>query len=195
MVGVGGNVGELALLCAADYMTGETLIHTYVRPSRKVTDWRTRYSGITAKAMAEATARGNVLPGWEAARAELWKYIDADTVLIGHSLHNDLNILKILHTRIVDSGILTKNAVGINRQWGLKTLCEELMGIRIQTNGRKGHDCMEDALAAREVVLWCVRNPSLLADWANIARERENRMALERLLKSEQEGKGKEKEI
>ena len=175
MAGIAGDIGELVLLSVADYMTGETLINTLVRPTEKIVNWRTKFSGVTAKAMADAIAQGDYLDGWKGARAELWKYIDANTVLIGHSLHNDLDILRVIHTRVVDSAILAKNAVGTNRQWALKTLCQDLMGIDIQSNGRKGHDCLEDALAAREVVLWCIQNPQSLSAWAKKAREQEER--------------------
>jgi len=191
MAGVVGGMGEVILLCAADFITGETLVNALVRPTNRVIDWRTRVSGVTAAEMAAATARGNALAGWKGARAELWEYIDTDTILIGHSLQNDLDVLRIIHNRVVDSAILARNAVGPGgRQWGLKALCGELLGIDIQNNGKRGHDCLEDALAAREVVLWCIRNPSWLADWAKIAREREERMKEERL-KREQDEKDK----
>ncbi|KAA8894759.1 ribonuclease H-like domain-containing protein [Sphaerosporella brunnea] len=174
MAVIRGGGRAVVLLCAVDYLTGEILINTLVHPSKKVLDWRTRFSGVTPQAMAAATALGKTLDGWKGARSELWKHVDMDTILVGHALHNDLDVLRIIDPRVVDSSILTSNAVGLNsRLWGLKSLCAEFLGIDIQSNGKLGHDCAEDALAAREVVLWCSQNPRELAHWGRIAKERE----------------------
>ncbi|OCL11475.1 ribonuclease H-like protein, partial [Glonium stellatum] len=153
MVGVKGGRSELALLSAVDYITGEVLINTFVYPNVKVVDWRTCFSGITPSAMNLAKSEGRILGGWEEARSELWKHIDASTILVGHALQHDLDVLRVVHNRVVDSGILAKNAVGagVRRQWGLKILCAEFLGTKIQNHGKKGHDCLEDTYATREV--------------------------------------------
>lgn len=126
--------------------------------------------------MAVAEARKETLSGWRGARAEVWRHIDADTILVGHSLQNDLDALRMIHTRVADSAILAGNAVGpgSTRRWGLKGLCHEFLGILVQT-GKAGHDCLEDALAAREVVLWCAQNTVKLADWGRIEADEERR--------------------
>lgn len=177
MAGVGGGLSEVILFCVADYLTGETLINSLVSPNKKVVDWRTRYSGVTQSAMAAAEAQRKTLKGWQEARHELWKYIDADTILVGHALHHDLDVLRIIHTNVVDSAILTANALGpdIHRSWGLKQLCDELLGIEIQNKGRQGHDCLEDALAAREVVLWCCQHAQELESWGKVKRAEEEK--------------------
>jgi len=181
MVGVVGGQNELIQLCMADYLTGEIIINTLVSPTRKVIDWRTRISGVTPSAIAIAEARQQTLRGWRQARQEIWKHIDVDTILVGQSLQNDLAVLKMIHTRVVDSGIPAKQAVGEGtvREWGLKRLCHELLGIEIQT-GKRGHDCMEDALAAREVVLWCSHNLQVLADWGRVKNVEETQKQVER---------------
>lgn len=187
MAGIRGAHSTLIQLSVVDYLTGEILINSLVKPTDKVVDWRTRISGVTAQAMAEAVARGEALYGWKEARAELWKYIDADTILVGHSLQNDLDALRLIHTRIVDSGILAKNAVGPSgRQWGLKGLCQELLRMDVQDSTRNGHDCTEDALAAREVVLWCCQTPLGLAEWAVAAKAQEEQKAAERKRKDQE---------
>lgn len=194
MAAVGGGMNVVILLCAADYLTGETLINSLVSPTEKVVDWRTKYSGVTRSAMAMAEAQCQTLKGWQGARYELWRYIDADTVLVGHALQHDLDVLRIIHTNVVDSAILTKNALGpeSRRRWGLKTLCYEFLGIEIQNKGRKGHDCWEDALAAREVVLWCCRHPQELRNWGKVKREEEEKKL--EMRKKDQEKRKVEKE-
>jgi DNA polymerase III epsilon subunit-like protein len=173
MVGVTKGKSEVARISAIDCLTGEVLIDTMVQPTQPITDCRTKFSGITKKAMTAAVAEKRALKGWPAARAELWKYIDSDTILIGQALHHDLDALRMQHWQVVDSAILARDAVGagVSRQWGLKTLCDQLLGIDIQNAGNKGHDSVEDAFAAREVVLWCIGHQDELAVWGKRQKE------------------------
>jgi DNA polymerase III epsilon subunit-like protein len=175
MVGVGhkGLTSALARVSAIDFFTGVLLVNTLVEPLLDVKDWRTQWSGITAKAMEEAVASGKVLKGSSAARAELFKFMDSQTILVGHSLQFDLAALGIRHEATVDSSILAKSAVGrgVKREWALKTLCKELLKITVQDNGKNGHDAVEDALAAREVVLWCLQHNAELKSWGEKKRK------------------------
>lgn len=182
MAGVQGAMSEVIHLSVADYFTGETLVNSLVRPTQRVVDWRTRYSGVTAAAMTTAITQGKTLNGWKGARDALWEHIDAETILVGHALQHDLDVLRTIHTRVVDSSILTKMAAGpmCARLWSLKALCDELLQIDVQNQGRRGHDCLEDALAAREVVLWCMRNPQKLKMWGSLVEEDERRKKEER---------------
>jgi DNA polymerase III epsilon subunit-like protein len=182
--GLGGS-SELILVCMVDFLSGEFLVNSLVQPTNRVIDWRTRYSGVTRNAMTTAKAQGNTLNGWKAARAALWEYIDADTILVGQSLQHDLDVLRMIHSRVVDAGILTRIAVSptFSRQWGLKTLCRELLDMEIQ-NSKKGHDCMEDTLAAREVVLWCIERPLELAAWGQVKHKEEQHRQMEQLEKA-----------
>lgn len=118
MVGLARGKSEVARIFALDVLTGQVLMGTLVQATQQVTAWRTKYSGITRKAMATAVAENRVLKGWPAARAELWKYMDSNTVLVGHALNHNLEELRMQHGRVVDSRILAKDAVGhgVNRQ-------------------------------------------------------------------------------
>jgi hypothetical protein len=50
---------------------------------------------------------------------------------------------------------------------------------------------MEDALAAREVVLWCTQMPEALRDWGKDMREvEEKRLAIQREKNAQREGEG-----
>lgn len=169
MVGVGhkGLTSELARVSAIDFFTGGLLVDTLVEPHLNVTDWRTQWSGITAKDMNEAIISGEALRGSTAARKELFRYMDSQTILVGHSLQFDLAALGIHHDATADSSILARLAVGrgFKRQFALKTLCKELLNITVQDHGKNGHDAVEDALAAREVVLWCLQHEAELKSW------------------------------
>ncbi len=177
MAEVEGLGNEIILICAIDYFTGAVLLNKLVDPGLKVLDWRTKIHGITGSTMETAVSQGLALAGWTEARAELWKLIDQSTILVGHALQHDLDILRMVHTRVVDSAILSRNAVGRHTpRWALQKLCKEFLGLEIRNNTGGLHDCLEDVLATREVVLWCTRNKKGLEAWAR-AKKREERRA------------------
>lgn len=181
---------EVAYLSAIDFLTGEVLIDCHVQPTAKVTRWNTRISGISVQSMKNARLQGKIIYGWQQARERLWKFANSETVFIGHSLQNDLNVLGIHHPRIVDSSILTSEAVYPDRPkartWSLKTLVKEFLGHDIQT-GKRGHDALEDARATRDVVIWCLQNPERLKSWAAEARVQEEARMEALRIKTEQE--------
>ncbi|CAG8896983.1 unnamed protein product [Penicillium egyptiacum] len=199
MVQVEGGRRELAFLSAIDFLTGEILIDNYVQPNSKVVNWDSRYSGVTPAAMNKAVKKGTALFGWEGARSKLWEFMDSETVLVGHSLNNDLDVLGIIHWNILDSSIITSEAVfytvhareALNRTWSLKTLTNELVNYDIQV-GKQGHSALEDAHATRDIVIWCLRYPEHLKVWADNARDQEEQRAYERELRRTTEEQVKE---
>jgi DNA polymerase III epsilon subunit-like protein len=181
MVGTADGAGEAIFLCVADYITGAVLINRFVYPSKKIIQMRSSIHGITKSTLDDAVSQGQALSGWKGARAELWKYIDDRTVLVGHALEHDLDALRIIHPRVVDSGILSRNAVGIHRiRWGLRTLCSELLNVEIRQNKGGIHDCLEDVLSTREVVLFCTQSKEAFQSWAKATKEKEIRLKEER---------------
>jgi len=165
---------EVVALSVIDFFTGETLINKFIKPLRRVTNWRSHITGITPTVMSVAVSRGEALLGRKGAREKLWEHVDELTVIIGHSVNFDLQALGVVHGKIVDSAILTAEPVfcetrKIGSKAGLERLCQELLGLRIRAGGptaSKFHDSMEDVLAAREIVIWCLRYPSELQAWA-----------------------------
>ena len=181
MAGIANGAGEAIFLCAADYVTGAVLLNRFVCPREKITQMRSSIHGISKSALDAAISQGQALSGWEEARTELWKYIDDNTILVGHALEHDLDALRMIHPRVVDSGILSRNAVGIHRiRWGLKTLCPELLNFEIRKNKGGIHDCLEDVLATREVVLFCTQNKEAFQTWAKAKKSEEIRLQKER---------------
>ena len=166
MVGVHMGYSELARLSAVDFFSGETLVDRFVDPKEKVVDWRTPYSGVTPQVLAKAKASGELLDGLMEAREVLLEHIDDDTVLIGHTMNNDLDVLRITSHRIVDIQILLKDIASRQTQGlGLQTATKRFLGKDVQNHGKQGHDSLEDALATREVLLWCINYPKELHDW------------------------------
>jgi DNA polymerase III epsilon subunit-like protein len=181
MAGVTGGASEAILLCVTDYFTGAVLINRYVCPQELITQMRSSIHGISKSTLENAIRQGQTLWGWEGARSELWKYIDSNTIIVGHALEHDLDALRMIHPRIVDSGILSRKAVGIHRiRWGLQTLCSELVKVGIRENKGGIHDCLEDVLATREVVLFCTQKKEAFQTWAEAKRVEEQRLEKER---------------
>lgn len=48
----------------------------------------------------------NVTTTLEDARARVLQHITADTLLVGHSLENDLHALKMVHVNVLDTALL-----------------------------------------------------------------------------------------
>ncbi|XHF99336.1 hypothetical protein AWENTII_002842 [Aspergillus wentii] len=167
MVEVTGKRSEVVRLSVVDFLTGVEIINKYVMPDGKVTNWRSWVSGVDENTLKN-TPKHEILDGWESARAELWKCMDGDTILVGHALNYDLDALRMVHHSIVDSAILAQKAIspGCKKSVGLKNLCHSLLGKNIQAT-KFGHSSLEDALAAREVVLCILQHPDSLQEWAS----------------------------
>jgi DNA polymerase III epsilon subunit-like protein len=181
MAGIASGASEAIFLCVTDYVTGALLLNRFICPTEAITQMRSSIHGISKFVLDTAIVQRQALSGWEGARKELWKYIDDKTILVGHALEHDLDALRIIHPHIVDSGILSRNAVGIRRiRWGLKTLCPELLNFEIRKNKGGIHDCLEDVLATREVVLFCTQNQEAFHNWAKAKKSEEIRLEEER---------------
>lgn len=113
--GLLAGASEAILLCVTNYVTGALILNRFVCPREKITQMRSSIHSISKSTLDGAISQGQALSGWEGARSELWKYIDDNTILVGHALEHDLDALRIIHPHVVDSGILLRNAVGIRR--------------------------------------------------------------------------------
>lgn len=179
MAGAFGGQNELIQVTMLDFLSGNILTSCLVNPSTPIKDWREDITGINDLTMAEAVMNNEALHGWEAARAELWRFADKETIIIGHSVHHDLKALHTSHARIIDTAIVTAEAAlgktsKIGKRWGLAPLCQELLGIQIraslQLGQKEAHDSLEDTLATRELCLLCVQRPDQLKRWGRTAK-------------------------
>ncbi|KAI2624486.1 ribonuclease H-like domain-containing protein [Xylaria nigripes] len=172
MVELVDHVSDLVRISVVDFITGDVLLNTLVKPVGAVKQWRTRVSGVHPGMLRAAKADPNttVLKGWPEAREKIFALADENTIFIGHALSNDLKVLRIASERVVDSLVLTAQAAfgssikRFPRMWSLKSACKELMNIDIQ-RGRAAHDPLEDALAARELIIWCLTHSAALLAW------------------------------
>ena len=147
---------ELARITVVDGQA-RVVLESLVRPRGRVVDFRTKYSGLNRTVMAGAK------DSLECVRTKLLAVLAASTVLVGHSIENDLRALKLLHRNCVDTSVLFRklgNKEGVfdaNRTLSLaggnklklRFLAKVLLGTQIQ---RKTHCSLEDALATLRVL-------------------------------------------
>ncbi|PPQ99066.1 hypothetical protein CVT24_003626 [Panaeolus cyanescens] len=119
----------------------------------QVIDLNTRFSGITEEKYAAASLT------LASVREALNALIDAQTILIGHALDNDLKTLRIIHHRCIDTAILFPHRAGLPYRRSLRELVREHLGRLIQTgDATQGHSSIEDASATLDLVRWFVVN-------------------------------------
>lgn len=65
---------------------------------------------------------------------------------MGHSLENDLQALKLMHTRVIDTCVLFPHPRGPPYRSSLRHLAQKYLKAKIQDQG--AHDSVEDARTA-----------------------------------------------
>lgn len=138
-------------------------------------DYNTRFSGVTEENHSKATAPLALI------RKTLDKFINQETILVGHALDNDLKTMRIVHKRCVDTAILFPHRAGPPYRRALKDMwvCRSYLGVHfslwnfacdrvreklgklIQTgDASTGHSSAEDAGASLDLVRWFILNES-----------------------------------
>lgn len=132
---------ELLRITAIDFFSGEEVIDILVRPKGKVLDLNTRWSGI-ANIKEEAVS-------FEDSITLLGEILDSNTILVGHGLENDMNAMRLIHPKIVDTAVLfPRHKATPTFRFALKQLAFQYLGRNIQVGE---HDSGEDSLAAIDV--------------------------------------------
>ncbi|KAF2029068.1 hypothetical protein EK21DRAFT_101426 [Setomelanomma holmii] len=156
---------EVVKIAAVDLVTCRILMTHLVctDPNMKVADWRSTETGLFSwKDMEQTRLNGfKVLKGWAAARAALWKFVDKETIIVGHNLRSDLDSLRMIHGRGVDiAKVAEKAAKGplSKVQVGLDSLCRDYSKVMLKSDPEYGRDALMDAFALRETGLWIIKN-------------------------------------
>ncbi|XP_069798866.1 RNA exonuclease 4 [Dendropsophus ebraccatus] len=141
MVGVGTD-GEESILARVSIVNqfGKCVYDKFVKPTERVTDYRTAVSGIRP----EDIKNGEDFKVVQKEVSEILK----GRILVGHAIHNDLKIFFLDHPKksIRDTQKYKpfKQRVKCGRP-SLKLLCEKILSVKVQTGE---HCSIQDAQAA-----------------------------------------------
>jgi hypothetical protein len=161
---------EAVKIAAVDLVTCRILMNHLVctDPHAEVQNWYSPVTGLFSwKDMEEARKAGyKVFKGWAGARDALHKFVDCETIIVGHNLRSDLDALRMIHGRAVDiAKVVEKAAHGplSKAQLALDSLCRDYPSIVLRSDPEYGRDSLMNAFAIREFVLWAIKNNEKLA--------------------------------
>jgi RNA exonuclease 1 len=90
-----------------------------VMPPNPILDFNTQYSGITAAMLkGVTTTREDIV-------RRLQALLTPDSILVGHSLENDLKALRFLHGRCIDTAALYPHPRGFPYRCALRVLSQK----------------------------------------------------------------------
>ena len=144
---------ELCRISVVDALTNRTLLDSFVKPKNEIVDYLTQFSGVTEEdilccRMTLAQIQDILLR----------EYIFKDSILVGHSLENDLRVLNVTHENIIDTSLLYMHPRGLPSRHALRYLAHRFLQRRIQTGQ---HDSTEDAIACADLLkLKMIHGPS-----------------------------------
>ena len=121
----------------------------FVQPEDPILDYNTKYSGITAETLKGVTKT------LKEVQLEFLRIVAMETILVGHSLENDLCQLKVIHPNVIDTSLLYPHPKGPPFKPGLRFLTEKFLGRKIQ---EETHCSAQDANAAMELALLKFQN-------------------------------------
>lgn len=172
----GLEVGHVAIIDKK----GNTVYNKIVVPKHPVIDYLTEYSGLSPSSFGKTcgcpgcavTDTAENLTGiknletnqitpckkqiitQEKMRSELAGIIGANTIIIGHSLTNDLYALGIYHKKLVDTSFLFHGNNGIYKM-KLRDIAKKYLGKEIQ---EQQHSPVEDAVATLDALVFAIKH-------------------------------------
>lgn len=126
----------------------EVVYDTYVKPDEKITNYQTRYSGITEEILEGVTTT------LEEVQSKVLSIVSSSDILIGHSLESDLRVMRLRHPRVIDSALTYEHHKGFPQKPGLRWLSEQYLKRLIQQGEAtgNGHSSIEDLIASLDLI-------------------------------------------
>ncbi|KZT27198.1 ribonuclease H-like protein [Neolentinus lepideus HHB14362 ss-1] len=145
---------ELARVCIIEHATGKVIYDRLSKPHKPILDYLTRWSGITAEALADVTTT------FEEVQSDILSLLSAEPtpILLGHSLESDLKTLKLCHPYCIDTAVMFHHPRGRPFKPALAWLTKKWCGRIIQARGEGGHDPEEDARACLDLLKKKINN-------------------------------------
>lgn len=145
MVGVGekGLESVLARVCLVN-AHGAVIYDEHVQSAERITDFRTKYSGIRPKDLNPFKAKPFKVVQKEVAD------IIKDKVIVGHSLENDFKALMLSHPYTLrrDTAVYRPFKRNKKKPHSLKHLIKAIFGVDIQ-KGEHNPVCIEETLTSK----------------------------------------------
>ncbi|KAI0293180.1 hypothetical protein B0F90DRAFT_1670908 [Multifurca ochricompacta] len=142
----------LTRVCIIEFVTSKVVFDKLVKPPSPITDYLTRFSGITEAALEDVTTTLADVQDY------LRTLITPSTILLGHSLESDLRALQLSHPHCIDTALLFHHPRGRPLKPGLAWLTRRWLGRTIQDRGPGGHDPEEDARACVDLLKAKLKN-------------------------------------
>jgi len=143
-VGMGADERLELTRCSVVGPDGSVIYDKLVKPAEPITNYNTAHSGITEEQMRGVTTT------LEDVQRELLELVACETIVVGHSLENDLKRLRLIHARCVDTVALYPHQRGPPYRTKLAHLTERYLARKIQEGS---HDSVADARATLELAM------------------------------------------
>lgn len=151
-----GTQSVLTRISLIDFQ-GKVVFDELVKPEEEITDYVTKYSGITKEMLEDVETTIHDIQNL------FLKHVSSEDILIGHSLESDLNVMKIMHSKVVDTSIIYEHNRGPPSKPSLRWLAQQYLKSDIQTgeDHGHGHSSVEDAQACLDLVKMKIHNGKL----------------------------------